>query len=171
MNVSQVTNDGNKFTTIFEMDNETQKAKVYRPSASDLSNPLSQIARYVAATGQILNIGDVTTWLKKDVVQAGSDPIKSILCMPIVNGQRNVIGVAQLINKVEIYFLRSQNSRFSTNYIQSNSLSFKITILYNNLKDRTGNHFNVQKFSKFSISHYKLGYYPERGTLIFQTTR
>ncbi|XP_012344985.1 cGMP-specific 3',5'-cyclic phosphodiesterase isoform X1 [Apis florea] len=94
-----VTNDGNKFTTIFEMDNETQKAKVYRPSASDLSNPLSQIARYVAATGQILNIGDVTTWLKKDVVQAGSDPIKSILCMPIVNGQRNVIGVAQLINK------------------------------------------------------------------------
>ncbi|XP_043790374.1 cGMP-specific 3',5'-cyclic phosphodiesterase isoform X2 [Apis laboriosa] len=93
------TNDGNKFTTIFEMDNETQKAKVYRPSASDLSNPLSQIARYVAATGQILNIGDVTTWLKKDVVQAGSDPIKSILCMPIVNGQRNVIGVAQLINK------------------------------------------------------------------------
>lgn len=171
MNVSQVTNDGNKFTTIFEMDNETQKAKVYRPSASDLSNPLSQIARYVAATGQILNIGDVTTWLKKDVVQAGSDPIKSILCMPIVNGQRNVIGVAQLINKVEIHFLRSQNSRFSTNYIQSNSLSFKITILYNNLKDRTGNHFNVQKFSKFSISHYKLGYYPERGTLIFQTTR
>ncbi|PBC29814.1 cGMP-specific 3',5'-cyclic phosphodiesterase [Apis cerana cerana] len=93
------TNEGNKFTTIFEMDNETQKAKVYRPSASDLSNPLSQIARYVAATGQILNIGDVTTWLKKDVVQAGSDPIKSILCMPIVNGQRNVIGVAQLINK------------------------------------------------------------------------
>lgn len=171
MNVSQVTNDGNKFTTIFEMDNETQKAKVYRPSASDLSNPLSQIARYVAATGQILNIGDVTTWLKKDVVQAGSDPIKSILCMPIVNGQRNVIGVAQLINKVEIHFLRSQNSRFSTNYIQSNSLSFKITILYNNLKDRTGNHCNVQKFSKFSISHYKLGYYPERGTLIFQTTR
>lgn len=171
MNVSQVTNDGNKFTTIFEMDNETQKAKVYRPSASDLSNPLSQIARYVAATGQILNIGDVTTWLKKDVVQAGSDPIKSILCMPIVNGQRNVIGVAQLINKVEIHFLRSQNSRFSTNYIQSNSLSFKITILYNNLKDRTGNHCNVQKLSKFSISHYKLGYYPERGTLIFQTTR
>lgn len=99
------------------MDNETQKAKVYRPSASDLSNPLSQIARYVAATGQILNIGDVTTWLKKDVVQAGSDPIKSILCMPIVNGQRNVIGVAQLINKVKILMMKtrvpiSQNSPF-----------------------------------------------------------
>lgn len=86
------------------MDNETQEAKVYRPSGSDLSNPLGQIARYVAATGQILNIGDVTTWLKKDVVQAGSGPIKSILCMPIVNGQRTVIGVAQLINKVVLHF-------------------------------------------------------------------
>lgn len=111
------------------MDNETQKAKVYRPSASDLSNPLSQIARYVAATGQILNIGDVTTWLKKDVVQAGSDPIKSILCMPIVNGQRNVIGVAQLINKVKILMMKtrvpiSQNSRFSTNYILLFSTKF-----------------------------------------------
>ncbi|CAK9795385.1 cGMP-specific 3',5'-cyclic phosphodiesterase [Anthophora plagiata] len=91
--------EANKFTTIFEMDNEIQEAKVYRPSGNELSNPLGQIARYVAATGQILNIGDVATWLKKDVVQSGSEPIKSILCMPIVNGQRTVIGVAQLINK------------------------------------------------------------------------
>ncbi|XP_034179846.1 phosphodiesterase 6 [Osmia lignaria lignaria] len=92
------TNDSNKFTTIFEMDNETQEAKVYRPSGNDFSKPLGQIARYVAATGQILNIGDVATWLKKDV-QSGNESIKSILCMPIVNGQRTVIGVAQLINK------------------------------------------------------------------------
>lgn len=81
------------------MDNETQEAKVYRPSGNDFSKPLGQIARYVAATGQILNIGDVATWLKKDV-QSGNESIKSILCMPIVNGQRTVIGVAQLINKV-----------------------------------------------------------------------
>lgn len=97
---TQPLNDANKFTTIFEMDNESQEARVYRPSGNDLSNPLGQIARYVAVTGQILNIGDVTTWLKKDVVQSGSEPIKSILCMPIANGQRTVIGVAQLINKV-----------------------------------------------------------------------
>ncbi|XP_031825771.2 phosphodiesterase 6 [Nomia melanderi] len=92
-------NDGNKFTTIFEMDNKSKEAKVYRPSANDLASPLGQIARYVAATGQILNIGDVASWLKKDVMQSGNEPIKSILCMPIVNGQRTVIGVAQLINK------------------------------------------------------------------------
>ncbi|XP_076241567.1 phosphodiesterase 6 isoform X2 [Calliopsis andreniformis] len=93
------TNESNKFTTIFEMDNESQEAKVYRPSSNDLSSPLGQIARYVAATGQILNIGDVATWLKKDIVQSGDETIKSILCMPIANGQRTVIGVAQLINK------------------------------------------------------------------------
>ncbi|XP_076164388.1 phosphodiesterase 6 [Ptiloglossa arizonensis] len=91
--------EGNKFTTVFEMDNKSQEAKIYRPSCSDLSSPLGQIARYVATTGQILKIGDVATWLKRDVIQSGNEPIKSILCMPIVNGQRNVIGVAQLINK------------------------------------------------------------------------
>ena len=99
------------------MDNETQEAKVYRPSGSDLSNPLGQIARYVAATGQILNIGDVTTWLKKDVVQAGSEPIKSILCMPIANGQRTVIGVAQLINKVVLFiFILNTSTILSSSY-------------------------------------------------------
>ncbi|XP_024936259.1 cGMP-specific 3',5'-cyclic phosphodiesterase isoform X2 [Cephus cinctus] len=90
---------GNKFTMVFEMENETQEARIYRPSSSNLSSPLGQIARYVATTGQILNIGDVATWLKREVLDAGSDPIRSILCMPIVNGQRVVIGVAQLINK------------------------------------------------------------------------
>ncbi|KAI4504702.1 hypothetical protein M0802_000252 [Mischocyttarus mexicanus] len=91
--------ESNKFTMMFEMDNETQEARVYRPSSNDLSSPLGQIARYVAVTGQILNIGDVTSWLKKDVVDTEKEPTKSILCMPIANGQRTVIGVAQLINK------------------------------------------------------------------------
>ncbi|CAL1673761.1 unnamed protein product [Lasius platythorax] len=91
--------EGTKFTMVFEMENETQEARVYRPNNNDLSSPLGQIARYVAATGQILNIGDVATWLKKDVMESGRKPIRSILCMPIVNGQRIVIGVAQLINK------------------------------------------------------------------------
>ncbi|XP_043266964.1 cGMP-specific 3',5'-cyclic phosphodiesterase-like [Venturia canescens] len=88
-----------KFTMVFEMENGTQEARIYRPTLSDLSTPLGKIARYVATTGQILNIGDVETWLKKEVWDTEKEPIKSILCMPIVNGQRSVIGVAQLINK------------------------------------------------------------------------
>lgn len=101
--------DGNtKFTMAFEMENGTQEARVSRPSTSDLSSPLGKIARYVASTGQILNIGDVAIWLKHEVLDKGKDPIKSILCMPIVNGQKRVIGVAQLINKVS-YFLFFSN--------------------------------------------------------------
>lgn len=92
-----------KFTMSFEMENGTQEARIYRPSSNDLSTPLGKIARYVATTGQILNIGDVETWLKKELWDTEKDPIRSILCMPIVNGQRSVIGVAQLINKVRRY--------------------------------------------------------------------
>lgn len=95
------------------MDNETQEARVYRPSTNDLSSPLGQIARYVAATGQILNIGDVTSWLKKDVAETEKEPTKSILCMPIANGQRTVIGVAQLINKVFVRIKQSYESTYS----------------------------------------------------------
>ncbi|XP_066586223.1 cGMP-specific 3',5'-cyclic phosphodiesterase [Prorops nasuta] len=87
--------ESSKFTMVFEMDNEMREARVYRPSSTDLSSPLGQIARYVATSGQILNIGDVASWLKRDI----TEPERSILCMPIANGQRTVIGVAQLINK------------------------------------------------------------------------
>lgn len=65
---------------------------------------------------QILNIGDAITWYGESMdLQSSSkamvfaqksqmynDLPKSILCMPIYNGQRQVIGVAQLINKVRI---------------------------------------------------------------------
>ncbi|XP_049534052.1 cGMP-specific 3',5'-cyclic phosphodiesterase isoform X3 [Anopheles darlingi] len=126
-----------RFTMIFELGGSHQSAaNILRPSESDLnSSMLAQIAEYVAATGETLNISDVADWLKeKDigyqpqtvVVQStaataaasGSNPadgtvatmtasstfdethsVRSILCMPIINGQKTVIGVAQLINK------------------------------------------------------------------------
>jgi hypothetical protein len=50
---------------------------------------------------QILNIGDVSTWMNHEMLEDEDGLLtKSILCMPIVNGQKTVIGVAQLINKV-----------------------------------------------------------------------
>lgn len=94
-----------KFTMVFEMENGVQEARVSRPSVSELASPLGRIARYVASTGQILNIGDAAIWLRKGVIDESKEPIKSILCMPIVNGQRSVIGVAQLINKVSVIML------------------------------------------------------------------
>ncbi|XP_016845870.1 cGMP-specific 3',5'-cyclic phosphodiesterase isoform X1 [Nasonia vitripennis] len=97
--LQQHAGEDSKFTMVFEMENGTQEAKIYRPTSGNLTSPLGQIARYVAATGQILNIGDVASWSKRQVFQVGTEPTRSILCMPIVNGQRSVIGVAQLINK------------------------------------------------------------------------
>lgn len=38
--------------------------------------------------------------MKQEVKEEDGFETRSILCMPIVNGQKNVIGVAQLINKV-----------------------------------------------------------------------
>ncbi|XP_057329164.1 cGMP-specific 3',5'-cyclic phosphodiesterase-like [Microplitis mediator] len=93
------TDGSSKFTMVFEMENGVQEARVSRPSTVELASPLGRIARYVASTGQILNIGDAAIWLRKGVVDSSKEPIRSILCMPIVNGQRSVIGVAQLINK------------------------------------------------------------------------
>ncbi|XP_055618671.1 cGMP-specific 3',5'-cyclic phosphodiesterase isoform X2 [Toxorhynchites rutilus septentrionalis] len=110
-----------RFTMIFELgSNNPSAANISRPSVNDLnSSTLAQIAEYVASTGDTLNIHDVNEWLKDKPIyhpqqqqqQAGNDgqqgssgnpddlSAKSILCMPIINGQKTVIGVAQLINK------------------------------------------------------------------------
>lgn len=86
------------------MGTENQSANISRPSVNDLnSSTLAQIAQYVASSGQTLNIADVKEWVNKhhNISTDGEiDSAKAILCMPIVNAQKHVVGVAQLINKV-----------------------------------------------------------------------
>ncbi|KAI8118322.1 5'-cyclic phosphodiesterase, cGMP-specific 3' [Lucilia cuprina] len=92
-----------RFTVLFELGAANQSANISRPSVDDLSNStLAQIAQYVASTGYTVNIADVREWvLEHNQIKAENeiDCIKAILCMPIVNAQKTVIGVAQLINK------------------------------------------------------------------------
>lgn len=59
------------------------------------------ITGYVAMTGETLNIEDAHQSERFDpkVDEGSSFQHKSILCMPIRNGQRQIIGVSQLINK------------------------------------------------------------------------
>jgi len=57
---------------------------------------------------QILNIGDVATWMNEEVREEDGFLTRAILCMPILNGQKTVIGVAQLINKVGVFVIRSK---------------------------------------------------------------
>lgn len=72
---------------------------VNRPSSEDINSSIfAQIAQYVAQTGDILNINDTADWLKNHPeYRCDSEDIshesKCILCMPIVDGQKRVIGV------------------------------------------------------------------------------
>ncbi|XP_037950287.1 cGMP-specific 3',5'-cyclic phosphodiesterase [Teleopsis dalmanni] len=92
-----------RFTVLFELGVDHQSANISRPSMNDLNNStLAQIAQFVATTGQTVNINDVREWVREHNqirTENEIDCTKAILCMPIVNAQKTVIGVAQLINK------------------------------------------------------------------------
>ena len=49
---------------------------------------------------QVLNLSSVANWLGEQLEDKDGFVPKTMLCLPIYNGQRDVIGVAQLINKV-----------------------------------------------------------------------
>ncbi|XP_044314396.1 cGMP-specific 3',5'-cyclic phosphodiesterase [Drosophila rhopaloa] len=107
----------NRFTVLFELGGEYQAANVSRPSVSELSSStLAQIAQFVATTGQTVNICDVHEWVRDHNQIRAEDEIDStqaILCMPIMNAQKKVIGVAQLINKANgVPFTESDASIF-----------------------------------------------------------
>ena len=48
----------------------------------------------------MLNLSSVANWLGEKLEDKDGFVPKTMLCLPIFNGQRDVIGVAQLINKV-----------------------------------------------------------------------
>lgn len=73
----------------------------------------------MARTGEILNINDTTEWLKDHKeysINSISDDItqesKCILCMPIKNGQKNVIGVLVYVHANGVQFTNCEISIF-----------------------------------------------------------
>lgn len=96
-----------RFTMTFELGQEGQIANITRPTINDLNtSSLAQIAQLVASTGQLFNIIDLNQWSGEHPEVNVDDELKqtqAVLCMPIFNGQKNVIGVVQLINKVRIF--------------------------------------------------------------------
>ncbi|KAK7582390.1 hypothetical protein V9T40_013835 [Parthenolecanium corni] len=86
-----------QFPTLFELGSNTNDDLVsYYNNQERKDSRLVQIAKYVASTGQVVNIENVTPWVSEtedDLL------VHCILCMPILNGQKKLIGVAQLINK------------------------------------------------------------------------
>ncbi|GIY75052.1 dual 3',5'-cyclic-AMP and -GMP phosphodiesterase 11 [Caerostris darwini] len=93
-----------KFSRVFDLDVIDMKAENF-----DSSSPFEGrfpinvgITGYVATTGEILNIPDVIQDDRFDPLVDEDSNFRhhSILCMPIRNTSKNIIGVCQLINKL-----------------------------------------------------------------------
>lgn len=93
-----------RFTMIFDIAQDSHTPKITRPTINDLNtSSLAQIAQLVASSGQLFNIVDGNQWTADHPDIIGDDELQTtqaVLCMPIINGQKIVIGVVQLINKV-----------------------------------------------------------------------
>lgn len=92
---------------IFDIEQDCHTPTISRPTINDLNtSSLAQIAQVVASTSQLFNIIDVTRWANEHPEILIDDELKqtqAVLCMPIINAQKNVIGVVQFINKVRIF--------------------------------------------------------------------
>ncbi|XP_040576240.2 cGMP-specific 3',5'-cyclic phosphodiesterase [Lepeophtheirus salmonis] len=72
----------------------------YHQNDNELVNSRrARIAKYVASSREALNLGSLQTWLGDESCEVDGFIPKNMLCVPIFNGQGEVIGVAQLINK------------------------------------------------------------------------
>ncbi|XP_059050513.1 cGMP-specific 3',5'-cyclic phosphodiesterase-like [Achroia grisella] len=92
-----------RFNTLFELG--AHQSRTTLTPRHDTKSTLASIALTVAQSHKALNISDVSQWRKENNMEA-VDPeiddainVRTMLCMPIVNANKDVIGVAQLINK------------------------------------------------------------------------
>ncbi|XKL66408.1 hypothetical protein PGB90_009828 [Kerria lacca] len=85
-----------QFPTFFELSSNSSDDLITCNNHDNKDSRLLQIAKYVASTGQVVNIENVTPWVSET---ESNFFVSCILCMPILNGQKKLIGVAQLINK------------------------------------------------------------------------
>lgn len=90
-----------------------------RPVENINSSIFTQIAQYVAMTGEILNINDTSDWLQHHPEyrqNIDSEDIslesKCVLCMPIVDGQKRVIGVLIYVHANGAQFTNCEISIF-----------------------------------------------------------
>ncbi|KAK3090258.1 hypothetical protein FSP39_010459, partial [Pinctada imbricata] len=94
---------------------DTGKVEEHAPQ-KEIRFPMDKgVAGHVASTGQILNIVDAYTDIRfnRDVDLQTGYRTKSILCMPIyIRG--NIIGVVQMVNKIDGAFTTADEESFET---------------------------------------------------------
>ncbi|VVC90283.1 unnamed protein product, partial [Leptidea sinapis] len=92
-----------RFHTLFELG--ALHSRTTLTPRHDATSTLASIALAVARSNKALNISDVEDWRRDNgmvVIDKDKDDaanVRTMLCMPIVNANKDVIGVAQLINK------------------------------------------------------------------------
>ncbi|KAM3960650.1 cGMP-specific 3',5'-cyclic phosphodiesterase [Aphomia sociella] len=92
-----------RFNTLFELG--AHQSRTTLTPRHDTKSTLASIALAVAQSNKALNISDVSQWRKDNAMEAVDSEtddainVRTMLCMPIVNANKDVIGVAQLINK------------------------------------------------------------------------
>jgi len=84
------------FQVAYEMNNKDNETRIYPCNKLGDTKRL-EIAKYVAVTSEVLNLDQVDDWGGNE--EEDVHP-RSMLTLPIYNGQNTVIGVAQLTNKV-----------------------------------------------------------------------
>ncbi|XP_041985200.1 cGMP-specific 3',5'-cyclic phosphodiesterase-like isoform X2 [Aricia agestis] len=92
-----------RFHTLFELG--AHHSRTTLTPRHDYRSTLACIALAVAQSNKALNISDVNDWRRQNNMVVESEVtddaanVRTMLCMPIVNANKDVIGVAQLINK------------------------------------------------------------------------
>uniref|UniRef100_A0A3Q0SC83 Phosphodiesterase n=1 Tax=Amphilophus citrinellus TaxID=61819 RepID=A0A3Q0SC83_AMPCI len=128
-----------KFSKTFElmsplcnMDRDTSMEKL---SCSDwLIN--NSIAELVASTGLPVNISDVCQDPRFDAEadQASGFHIRSVLCVPIWNRTHQIIGVAQILNRLDRKTFDDADQRLFEAFVIFCGLGINNTMMYNQVK-------------------------------------
>ncbi|XP_061918995.1 LOW QUALITY PROTEIN: dual 3',5'-cyclic-AMP and -GMP phosphodiesterase 11A [Entelurus aequoreus] len=128
-----------KFSKTFELmsplSNMSRDISLEKLSCSDwLIN--NSIAELVASTGLPVNISDVCQDPRFDAEadQASGFHIRSVLCVPIWNRTHQIIGVAQILNRLDRNTFNDADQRLFEAFVIFCGLGINNTMMYNQVK-------------------------------------
>eukprot|EP00063_Salmo_salar_P028399 XP_014003234.1 PREDICTED: dual 3',5'-cyclic-AMP and -GMP phosphodiesterase 11A-like [Salmo salar] len=96
----------------------------------------NSIAELVASTGLPVNISDVCQDPRFDAEtdQASGFHIRSVLCVPIWNRTHQIIGVAQILNRLDRRTFNDADQRLFEAFVIFCGLGINNTMMYNQVK-------------------------------------
>uniref|UniRef100_A0AC35TY63 Phosphodiesterase n=1 Tax=Rhabditophanes sp. KR3021 TaxID=114890 RepID=A0AC35TY63_9BILA len=105
---------------------------------TEIRMPLSQgIVGYVATTGKMLNVNDVynNPYFYSKVDERTGFVTRNILCFPIKDSSENLVGVAELCNKVGDIGFTKNDERIASTFSVYCAISISHCLLYRKLQE------------------------------------